>query len=108
MAPRRVVDLAHGRSGDKGDVCNIGLVAYDDDGYAILREHVTEERVKAHFGGLIKGTVTRFEMPGIRALNYVCTGALDGGGTLSLRSDHLGKVMYAWLLRMEIDTQEGG
>jgi hypothetical protein len=103
VPPRRVVDLAHGRSGDKGDVCNIGLVAYDDDSYAILREHVTEERVKAHFGGLIKGIVTRYEMPNIRALNYVCTGALDGGGTLSLRSDHLGKVMYAWLLRMEID-----
>jgi hypothetical protein len=98
----RVVDLAHGRSGDKGDTCNVGLVARDDEGYEILRREVTAERVAEHFGDLVKGTVTRYEMPGIKALNFVLTGALDGGGTLSLRSDHLGKVMYAWLLRMEI------
>ena len=55
-----------------------------------------------HFGDLVRGTVTRYELPNIRALNFVLTGALDGGGTMSLRSDHLGKVMYAWLLRMEI------
>jgi hypothetical protein len=53
---------------------------------------------------MVTGTVTRYEMPNIRALNYVCTGALNGGGTLSLRSDHLGKVMYAWLLRMEVEA----
>lgn len=98
----RVVDIAHGRSGDKGDTCNVGLVAYDDAGYDVLLREVTEERVAAHYGDLVKGTVTRYELPGIRALNFVLTGALDGGGTLSLRSDHLGKVMYAWLLRMEI------
>jgi hypothetical protein len=98
----RVVDLAHGRSGDKGDTCNVGLVAYDDGGYETLCRELTAERVAAHFGDLVKGTVTRYELPGIRALNFVMTGALDGGGTLSLRSDHLGKVMYAWLLRMEL------
>ncbi|MGZ4610953.1 MAG: AtuA-related protein [Actinomycetes bacterium] len=98
----RVVDIAHGRSGDKGDTCNVGLVAWDDTGYEILRREVTEERVAEHFGDLVKGTVTRYELPDIKALNFVLTGALDGGGTLSLRSDHLGKVMYAWLLRMEI------
>lgn len=98
----RVVDLAHGRSGDKGDTCNVGLVAYDDAGYRILRRDVTAERVAEHYGDLVTGTVTRYEMPGIQALNFVLTGALDGGGTMSLRSDHLGKVMYAWLLRMEI------
>jgi hypothetical protein len=103
----RVADFAHGRSGDKGDICNVGLVAYDDDGYRLLREQVTAERVREHYGSLVKGTVTRYEMPNIRALNFVLTGALDGGGTLSLRSDHLGKVMYAWLLRMEV-TQDGG
>jgi hypothetical protein len=100
----RVVDLAHGRSGDKGDTCNVGLVAYDDDGYALLKREVTAERVKEHFGDLVKGTVTRYELPGIKALNFVLTNALDGGGTMSLRSDHLGKVMYAWLLRMDIDA----
>jgi hypothetical protein len=100
----RVVELAHGRSGDKGDTCNVGLVAYDDDGYALLKREVTAERVKGHFGDLVKGTVTRYELPGIKALNFVLTNALDGGGTMSLRSDHLGKVMYAWLLRMDIDA----
>jgi hypothetical protein len=99
----RVADLAHGRSGDKGDTCNVGLVAWDDEGYAVLRREVTEQRVTEHYGDLVKGTVTRYELPGIRALNFVLTGALDGGGTMSLRSDHLGTVMYAWLLRMEID-----
>jgi hypothetical protein len=98
----RVVDLAHGRSGDKGDTCNVGIVAHDEHGYDVLRRELTEERVAAHFGDLVKGTVTRYEMPGILALNFVLTKALDGGGTMSLRSDHLGKVMYAWLLRMEL------
>ena len=102
---RRVWDLAHGRSGDKGDVCNMGLIARNPEAWDVLRREVTEERVKAHFGELIKGSVTRYELPNIRALNFVCRGALDGGGTLSLRSDHLGKVMYTWLLRMEIDDE---
>lgn len=99
----RVGDLAHGRSGDKGDTCNVGLVAYTDEGYRVLLREVTPERVAEHFGDLVLGTVTRYELPGIRSLNFVLTGALDGGGTMSLRSDHLGKVMYTWLLRMEID-----
>lgn len=106
MKTIRVAELAHGRSGDKGDSCNVGLVAYDDPSYAILRAEVTAERVKEHFGELVKGTVTRYELPNIRALNFVLTQALDGGGTMSLRSDHLGKVMYAWLLRMELTVAE--
>ena len=99
----RVADLAHGRSGDKGDSCNVGLVAYDADGYEVLRRHLTAERVKEHFGALVKGEVERYELPNILALNFVLRGGLDGGATVSLRSDHLGKTMYAWLLRMEID-----
>jgi hypothetical protein len=99
----RVADIAHGRSGDKGDTCNVGIVAYDDEGFAVLRARLTAERVREHYGDLVRGTVTRYEMPGIRALNFVLTRALDGGGTMSLRSDHLGKVMYAWLLRLELD-----
>lgn len=98
----QVADVAHGRSGDKGDVCNVGLVAYDDEGYNRLRRELTAERVREHYGDLVRGEVTRYELPNIRALNFVLSGALDGGGTLSLRSDHLGKVMYAWLLRMEL------
>ena len=99
-----VADLAHGRSGDKGDTCNVGLIAYDAECFALLCEHVTAERVAEQFGDLVKGTVTRYEMPNIHALNFVLTRALDGGGTMSLRSDHLGKVMYTWLLRLPIDA----
>lgn len=101
----RVWDLAHGRSGDKGDICNIGLIARSDDAYKRLCRQVTAERLKDHFGALIKGEIDRYELPNINALNFVCKGALDGGGTLSLRSDHLGKVMYTWLLRMELDDE---
>jgi hypothetical protein len=103
MATVRVFDLAHGRSGDKGDVCNIGLVARDEGAYEVLRREVTAARVKERFADLVKGDVERYELPNAWALNFVCRGALNGGGTMSLRSDHLGKVMYAWLLRMEID-----
>ena len=106
MATVRVFDLAHGRSGDKGDVCNVGLVARDEDAYRTLRRELTATRVKEHFGELVKGDVERYELPNVHALNFVCRGALNGGGTMSLRSDHLGKVMYAWLLRMEIETEE--
>ena len=102
---RRVWDLAHGRSGDKGDVCNIGLIARGEKEYETLCKQVTADRVKQHFGEMIKGSVERYEMPNIKALNFVCNGALDGVGTLSLRSDHLGKVMYTWLLRMELDDE---
>ncbi len=83
---------------------NVGVIAYDDGGFAILREQLTEERVKEHFGPLVTGPVRRYEMPNIRALNFVLNGGLNGGGTQSLRSDALGKVMYAWLLRMELDV----
>jgi hypothetical protein len=102
---RRIWDLAHGRSGDKGDVCNIGLIARSPAAYETLLKQVTCERVRSHFGELIKGSIERFELPNIHAINFVCRGALDGGGTLSLRSDHLGKVMYTWLLRMELDDE---
>ncbi len=104
MATRRVWDLAHGRSGDKGDRSNVGIVARSAEDYEILRREVTAERVKAHFGELVTGTVDRYEMPNIHALNFVLNGGLGGGGTVSLRSDALGKVMYTWLLRMEIEV----
>jgi hypothetical protein len=106
MARMRIVELAHGRSGDKGDICNVGLVAKDVAAWRVLLREVTAERVKRHFGPLVRGEVTRYELPTVRALNFVCRGALNGGGTVSLRSDHLGKVMYAWLLRMEVDISD--
>jgi hypothetical protein len=100
----RVAELAHGRSGDKGDICNIGIVANTRENYAVLRDQLTAERVREHFGDLVKGNVTRYEMPNIGALNFVLTDALGGGGTKSLRSDSLGKVMYTWLLRIEVEV----
>lgn len=99
----RVWDLAHGRSGDKGDVCNVGIIGRDEESFRILQKVLTPEVVKARFGALVKGEVKRYEMANIWCLNFVLEGALDGGGTMSLRTDALGKVMYAWLLRMELD-----
>lgn len=98
--------IAHGRSGDKGDTSNIGVIAYQDRWYPVLVREVTPERVKTHFGALIDGRVERFELPNLGALNFLCYGALGGGGTLSLRIDAQGKTMAAGLLGMEIDVDE--
>jgi hypothetical protein len=102
----RVADIAHGRSGDKGDVCNVGVIAWDDTGWEILKRELTAERVEAYYGDMVRGTVERYELPNIRALNFVLNDALDGGGTMSLRSDHLGKTMYAWLLRLALEVDD--
>lgn len=99
-----LVQLAHARSGDKGDSANIGLIAYEADLYPILVREVTAERVKAHFGPWVRGTVERYELPNLHALNFVLHGALDGGGTVSLRTDAQGKVLSAALLRMEVEV----
>ena len=98
--------IAHARSGDKGDTANIGLIAFDEKHYPILVREVTPERVKAHFGRLVKGKVERFELPSLGALNFLLHEALGGGGTLSLRVDAQGKTLGAGLLRMEIDVDE--
>lgn len=98
--------IAHGRSGDKGDTSNIGIIAYDDRHYPVLVREVTAERVKAHFGELVKGKVERYELPNLGALNFLLYEALGGGGTLSLRIDTQGKTFSAALLRMEIEVSE--
>ena len=98
--------IAHGRSGDKGDTSNIGIIAYDPRHYPVLLREVTAERVKAHFGSLIEGQVELFELPNLGALNFLCHGALGGGGTLSLRIDAQGKTMAAGLLGMEIEVDD--
>ncbi|MCG6989742.1 MAG: hypothetical protein LJF06_16405 [Gemmatimonadetes bacterium] len=106
MTRVRLVQLAHARSGDKGDSANIGVVAYDETLYPLLVEQVSAERVKEHFGTWVTGPVTRYELPNLCALNFVLRGALDGGGTVSLRTDAQGKVLSAALLRMEIEVPD--
>lgn len=98
--------IAHTRSGDKGDVSNIGVIAYDERHYPILVREVTAGRVKTFFGSLVKGGVERYEMPNIGALNFVMREALGGGGTVSLRVDAQGKTLGAALLRLEIEADE--
>jgi hypothetical protein len=100
----KLIDIAHGRSGDKGDAANIGIIAYDDNGYEILRKHLTIERVKKHFEGICLGDVERFEMPNIRALNFLLHNTLGGGGTVSLKHDAQGKTLAAAMLRMELEV----
>ena len=98
--------IAHARSGDKGDVANIGLIVHQERHYPVLVREVTADRVKAHFGDLVKGPVDRYELPNLGALNFVMHGALGGGGTVSLRIDAQGKTLGAALLRMEIEVDE--
>ncbi|MFQ3319361.1 MAG: hypothetical protein ACI80F_001424 [Natronomonas sp.] len=97
-------ELAHARSGDKGDVANIGLIAKEPAYYPILEEHVTAARVKAHFGELCDGDVERYPMANIHAFNFVLHDALGGGGVRSLRLDNQGKTYSGAILRMELDV----
>ena len=98
--------IAHGRSGDKGDTANIGIIALEERHYPVILREVTAERVKEWFGERVAGDVVRYEMPNIRAANFLLYQALDGGGTLSLRIDAQGKTLSAALLRMEVETTE--
>ena len=90
MTKVQLVQLAHARSGDKGDTANVGVIAYDPGHYELLREQLTPEAVKAHFGEMVKGEVERFELPNLGALNFLLHGALGGGGTMSLMNDAQG------------------
>ncbi len=98
--------IAHTRSGDKGDIANIGVIAHEPRHYDTLLREVTPARVKAFFGELIKGEVMRYELPNLGAINLVLHGALGGGGTVSLRTDAQGKTLGAALLRLEIEIDE--
>ena len=102
----RLLDIAHARSGDKGDTANVGIIALKPDWYAVLAREVTQARVQEHFAGMITGGVQRFELPNLMALNFLLHGALDGGGTLSLKTDAQGKVFSTALLRMRIDVPD--
>jgi hypothetical protein len=98
----RLVAIAHARSGDKGDTANVGLIALKPQYYPVLVKQVTAARVAKHFKGMITN-VERFELPNLNALNFLLHGALDGGGTISLKTDAQGKVFSTALLRMEIE-----
>lgn len=98
--------LAHARSGDKGDTVNIGLIALKDEFFPVLVREVTAEKVKAHFGEMVKGEVERYELPNLKALNFLLHQALGGGGTVSLMTDAQGKTFSTALLRMQIEILE--
>lgn len=100
----KLIDIASARSGDKNNICNIGVLAKDRASYALLKTHLTAELVKTHFGPLIKGKVERFEWDAIESLNFVCHEALDGGASRSMRVDTLGKNFSSHLLRLELEV----
>jgi hypothetical protein len=104
MARIQLRDLCGTRAGDKGDISNVALFAYDEAAYDAIRGEVTAERVKHHFGSLVLGPVRRYDAANVLALNFVMERALGGGGPRSLRSDNLGKTLGGALLRMEIEV----
>lgn len=105
MKKIKLIDIAHGRSGDKGDAANVGIIAYDDKGYEIINKYLTVDKVKKHFEGICFGKVERYELPNIRALNFLLNNTLGGGGTVSLKHDAQGKTLAAALLRMELEIE---
>ena len=106
MAQLKLIHLAHARSGDKGDTANVGLIALKPEYYPILAEQVTAARVKEHFKEICFGEVERFEVPNLEALNFLLHNSLDGGGTISLKTDAQGKTYSAALLRMEVEVSD--
>ena len=103
----RLLELAHARSGDKGDTANVGVIARKPAYYPLLAGLLTRERVAQHFAGMITGPVERFELPNLGALNFLLHGALGGGGTLSLKTDAQGKTLSTALLRLELEVPDG-
>ena len=102
----RLLDIAHARSGDKGDTANVGVIALRPEWYEVLDRHLTVGRVREHFRDVITGDVERYELPNLRALNFLLHGALDGGGTLSLKTDAQGKVYSTAMLRLMLDVPD--
>ena len=101
---KKLYDLAHARAGDKGNTTILSLIAYRAEDFLLLRDRVTPDAVKRHFDGIIKGTVTRHELPNLGALQFVGENALGGGVTTSLAVDAHGKSLSSALLEMEIET----
>ena len=103
----RLEEMAHARSGDKGDGSNVGVIAYTEAGYQILLRELTAERVRDHFSSICKGSVDRFEVPNLKALNFILHDSLGGGGSESVKTDAQGKTHGQALLRMELDLPGG-
>jgi len=99
----RLEDIAHARSGDKGDGSNVGVIAYTEAGFRLLQQVLTAERVKRHFSDICKGGVDRFEVPNLKAINFILHDSLGGGGSESVKTDAQGKTHGQALLRMELD-----
>jgi hypothetical protein len=99
-------ELCGYRAGDKGDIANVAIFADDDETYEVIVREVTADRVKAHFGAMVRGRVDRYEAANVRALNFVMYDALGGGGPRTLRADNLGKTLGGALVRMEIDVPD--
>ena len=96
-------DIAHGRSGDKGNISNLCVYPIDESDYEFLKKYLTVDRVKKHFEGMVFGEIKRYEIDSLKGMNFVMREALGGGATLSIRLDSLGKSMFSALLRMKID-----
>lgn len=103
----RLHELAHSRTGDKGDVANVSIIAYDLADYALLQQEVTVERVRAQLAGIVRGEILRYDLPALGALNFVLYGALGGGVTRSLALDSHGKSLSGLLLGMELRAPPG-
>lgn len=106
MVKIKLIDIAHGRSGDKGDGSNVGIIARHPDVYPFLKEKLTEDVVKEHMRHICKGKVDRYELPNIGALNFVLHESLGGGGTVSLKLDAQGKTHASLLLKMDIEVSD--
>ena len=106
MKTIKLLEIAHARSGDKGDGSNVGLIAYTDHGYEVIRREVTAERVRAHFAQICMGRVDRYEIPNLKALNFILHDSLGGGGTESVKTDAQGKTHGMGLLQMEIQVPD--
>jgi hypothetical protein len=99
----RLEEIAHARSGDKGDGSNVGIIAYTEAGYRVLQRELTTERIKRHFSQICEGAVDRFEVPNLKAINFILHNSLGGGGSESVKTDAQGKTHGQALLRMELD-----
>ncbi len=102
----RLIEIAHARSGDKGDAANVGVIARKPEYYPILMKELTADRVKRHFEGICLGDVDRYELPNLLALNFILHNTLGGGGTVSLKNDAQGKTLSSAMLRMELVIEE--